>query len=66
MAEVYRNADLVIAAAAASDPSERCLVERTINPFPALEIPIREAINNTESAKYIWIQEAIPENMPSN
>ncbi|CAG7561930.1 unnamed protein product [Fusarium equiseti] len=66
MAEVYRNADLVIAAVAASDPSEGCFVERTISPFPALKIPIREVINDTETAKSIWIQEEIPEKMSRN
>lgn len=57
MSEVYRNADLVIAAAGASNPSQGCFVSRTLAPFPETQVSHIPLINNPKSFKSIWIQQ---------
>ncbi|KAJ4135306.1 hypothetical protein NW768_004931 [Fusarium equiseti] len=54
MSEVYRNADIVIAAAGASDPSQGCFIHRQIPLCAELQIAtVPDTIPKT-----IWIQEA--------
>ncbi|KAJ3525198.1 hypothetical protein NM208_g9152 [Fusarium decemcellulare] len=59
MSEVYRNADLVIAAAGASNPSQGCFVQRDMAPFPEMQVSNVPITDNPEEARSIWIQQAM-------
>ncbi|KAI3581763.1 heterokaryon incompatibility protein-domain-containing protein [Fusarium oxysporum f. sp. albedinis] len=65
MSEVYQNADLVIAAAGAYDPTEGCFLKRKTSAFPPLLISTIPTTEDFEESKSIWVQEYVPGRGPS-
>ncbi|KAF5641455.1 het-domain protein [Fusarium tjaetaba] len=63
MSQVYYNADLVIAAAGALDPTEGCFLNRRTPSRPALQII---TTTNPERTAHVWVQEHIQGILPSD
>ncbi|KAF4994523.1 hypothetical protein FGRMN_5732 [Fusarium graminum] len=66
MSEVYRNADLIIAAAGASEPSEGCFIERTMPPYPERRVSIVPSADGLNGVKSIWIQQEASVSQPAD
>ena len=66
MLEVYRNADLVIAAAGAPNPSEGCFMKRDMPNFPEIQVSMVPDMDNPREVKSIWLQQALSGREPSD